>query len=107
MSEAKVTTEHEAIRRWAEERHGTPAKVKGTNGDPAVLRIAFADHDGREELVTISWEEWFRVFDEHELAFLHQEQTAAGKPSRYNRLVPRDTPERQRESEHRAAAHRS
>jgi hypothetical protein len=41
MSEGNVvTTDHEQIRRWAEERRGTPATVKSTmmKDEPGVLR---------------------------------------------------------------------
>src|SRR5215213_9562425 len=40
-----VTTHHEVIRQWAEERDGTPATVPGSEheGRPGVLRIDFDD----------------------------------------------------------------
>src|SRR4051794_34732042 len=43
-SESKTTTDHDEIRRWAEERGGRPATVEGTEGggeDAGVLRIDF------------------------------------------------------------------
>jgi hypothetical protein len=42
--DSKTTTDHEAIRRWVEERDGRPAAVRATgndNGDPGILRIDF------------------------------------------------------------------
>ena len=45
--EAQVTTDHEEIRRWVEERGGTPAVVKGTeSGDSALLRIDYPGFSG-------------------------------------------------------------
>jgi hypothetical protein len=43
MSEAKVTTDHETIRRWAEARGGRPRSVEGTGkkDDPGLLRFDF------------------------------------------------------------------
>lgn len=89
---ALVTTDHGEIRRWAEERGGVPATVRGTErrGEVGVIRIDFPD--GPEpKLEHIEWDEWFRKFDENQLAFLYQEKTATGKLSRFNKLVKRET----------------
>jgi hypothetical protein len=40
-----------------------------------------------ENLEEISWDEFFAIFDENDLAFLHQEKTADGKVSRFNKFV--------------------
>jgi len=91
--ESKTTTEHDEIRRWADERGGRPARVKetGSNDDPGILRIDFPG-DGRDEgLEEISWDEWFRAFDENDLAFLYQEETKEGEESRFNKLVSRNS----------------
>lgn len=86
--EAKQTTDHEEIRRWAEARDGRPASVKDTgDGEAGVLRIAFRDDPALED---ISWDDFFDKFEEEELAFLYQEKTADGKPSRFFKLVDRE-----------------
>ena len=87
--ESKRTTDHDTIRRWAEERDGTPASVRGTgDGDPAgVLRIDFPGGAGEESLEHITWDEWFRKFDESGLEFLYQEQKASGEGSTFFKLV--------------------
>ena len=88
----ETTTNHDEIRRWADERGGKPASVQGTGGggdDPGILRIDFAGDD--ENLEHISWEEWFEAFDENNLALVYQEQTADGEASRFNKLVSRDS----------------
>jgi hypothetical protein len=91
MASQTTTTDHEEIRRWVEEHGGRPARVRGTgeDGDPGVLRIDFPGGD-RDELDPISWDEWFRKFDEQELALLYQEQKASGEDSTFARLVRRD-----------------
>jgi hypothetical protein len=89
-SESTTTTDHDTIRRWAEERDGTPATVRGTgNGDPGVLRIDFPGGAGEDQLEHISWDEWFRKFDEANLAFLYQERKSSGEGSTFFKLVKR------------------
>jgi hypothetical protein len=88
-SESKVTTDHEEIRRWVEERGGHPARVKGTN----LLRIDYPGFSGGERLESISWDELFEVFDENNLSFLYQERTKDGGLSRFSKFVDRETAE--------------
>jgi hypothetical protein len=87
-----VTTSHEVIRHWAEERGGVPATVEGTeHGDLAgVLRFDFGERTA--ELRHITWEEWFRTFDERRLNFLYQEERKDGRQSTFFRL---ENPERE------------
>jgi hypothetical protein len=87
-----TTTDHEEIRRWVEEHGGKPARVRGTgNGEGAgVLRIDFPGGSGEESLEHISWDDWFRTFDENRLAFLYQEEKASGEDSTFSKLVSRD-----------------
>lgn len=87
MSEATTTTDHDTIRSWVEERGGKPAKVSDTGGDGGVLRIDFDPPD--DGLETIEWEEFFRIFDDRKLAFLHQDKTEGGETSRFNKFVDR------------------
>ena len=90
-AQAKVTTDHEEIRRWAEERGAVPARVRGTGGkgDVGMLRLDFPGYSGEESLEPISWDDWFRKFDESGLALLHQDQTAQGVKSNFNKLISR------------------
>ncbi len=103
---SKTTTNHDEIRKWAEQRGGKPAHVKGTGGknDPGILRIDFPGYSGEGKLQTISWEEFFKKFDEQKLAFVYQEKTADGEKSNFNKLVSRETVETK---EHSPASHRS
>jgi hypothetical protein len=95
MSETKYTPDHDTIRKWAEARGGRPAAVRTTHNDrdTGIIRIEFPDapnaHD--ENLQEISWDEWFRKFDESKLALLYQDETSGGKRSNFNKLVSRDT----------------
>lgn len=81
-----VTTSHEVIRQWAEARGGQPATVQGTEHEShlGVLRFAFNHDDDRLKRVT--WEEWFKTFDERGLNFLYQEQRSDGAQSNFFRL---------------------
>ena len=88
-SEAKVTTDHDAIREWVEERGGHPARVKGTK----VLRIDYPGFSGEERLEEINWDQFFEGFEENNLAFLYQDKTKDGKQSRFSKLVDRDNAE--------------
>jgi hypothetical protein len=89
MAEARMTTDHETIRRWAEKRGARPARVKGTGegDDPGVLRLDFGEPE--ESLEEISWDEFFEKFEENELALLYQDETGSGRESRFNKLVDR------------------
>jgi hypothetical protein len=92
-SQSDTTTDHQTIRRWAEERRGQPATVRGTErGDEAgVLRIDFPGGAGEDQLEHISWDEWFQKFEENKLAFLHQDEKASGEGSTFFKLVRRDS----------------
>jgi anaerobic selenocysteine-containing dehydrogenase len=94
-SEAKVTTDHEEIRRWVEKRGGHPARVKGTErGESAgLLRIDYPGYSGEGKLEEITWDEFFEGFEENNLAFLYQEKTKDGEESRFSKLVDRDKAE--------------
>jgi len=90
MAQASTTTDHLVIRKWAEERGGSPARVKGTEdaSGEGILRFDFAEPD--EKLEKISWEEFFETFDDKNLALLHQDKTADGKTSRFFKFVHRE-----------------
>src|SRR5260221_7747696 len=94
-SHNRVLTDHDEIRKWAEERGARPARVTGTGSrdDPGILRLDFPGYTGEDTLEPISWEEWFKGFDQHRLALIVQDTTADGKRSNFNKLVSRDTVE--------------
>jgi hypothetical protein len=90
MSQSHTTTDHDKIKKWVEERGGRPATVKATeeDGHAGLLRIDFGPKDDRLE--EISWDEFFKKFDEAGLAFLYQDKTKDGKISRFHKFVLRD-----------------
>jgi len=92
-AESKVTTNHDEIKNWVEERGGKPARVKGTGDDDSagVLRIDYPGFTGEGTLETITWKEFFETFEESKLAFLYQEQTKDGEESRFSKLISRDS----------------
>jgi hypothetical protein len=90
MSSAQVTTDHDFIRKWCEERGGRPTKVRGTEGKDGegILRIDFAEPD--DKLEQIPWDEFFETFEDRQLGFLHQDETGGGKTSRFFKFVRRE-----------------
>jgi hypothetical protein len=91
MSASKTTTDLKVIKKWAEEREGKPTKVKGVGGEvDGIIRIDFPGYSGEDSLEDISWEEWYKIFQDRKLAFLYQDETSSGKESRFFKLVNRD-----------------
>jgi hypothetical protein len=100
MGSAIRTTDHDGIRRWAEDRGGIPTIVKGTEG---LLRIDFvrgAASGGRAaSLEEVSWDRWFEIFDENALTFL----CSLEPDNKFFKLV-RATREEQAEKDRAAAS---
>ena len=93
MTPAEKTVDHQTIKSWVEKRGGRPARVSATARDEGhdgggILRIDFQEPD--ESLEEISWEEFFEIFEQNRLAFLHQDTTSGGKTSRFVKFVNRD-----------------
>jgi hypothetical protein len=101
-AESKVTFDHDEIRRWAEQRNAKPACVRGTGGgrDIGMIRLDFPGYSGESSLEHIAWEDWFKKFDERNLALLYQEKTASGEKSNFNKIVSRETAEAAEEYGH-------
>ena len=95
MATANTLTDHQAIQEWAESRKAKPSCVKGTGAadDVGMIRLDFPGYSGGDSLQEISWDEWFRQFDENGLALVVQEETASGERSNFNKLVKRDETE--------------
>jgi len=91
MSSARTTTSHETIRKWVEGHGGHPAVVAATeNSDRGggLLRIDFDEPDVNDDdrLHRITWDEFFRILDDNDLAFLHSEGD-----SRFNKFVEKES----------------
>jgi len=84
------------------ERHGgKPAAVEKTHrgDDVGIIRIMFpkAPHSEHQHLVEISWDEFFKEFDERDLALLYD-------PDRmFSKLIGRGTAEQRSEGRRHAA----
>ena len=87
--ESKTTDNHEIIQNWVEERSGQPALAdgiidKGKAG--RMLRINFSSNT-KEGLNDISWELFFEIFDENNLAFLYQEENIDGDQAKFYKII--------------------
>jgi hypothetical protein len=89
MEQAIRTIDHEEIQEWAESRGGSPAVVEGTHDEfgTGILRVDFGERD--EELEQITWQEFFRIFDNNDLAFIYQDATEDGAESYFCKFVAR------------------
>ena len=90
MSSGQTTTDHDAIRKWAEARGGRPSVVHGTEGGDGegILRFDFREKD--DKLDEVDWDTFFRTFEDRKLALLHQDKTADGHTSRFFKFVRRE-----------------
>ena len=105
---SNVTTDHDEIRQWAEERGAEPACVKGTRNkrNSCMIRLDFPGYSGEDSLEHISWDEWFDNFDRNNLALIYQEKTSGGQRSNFNKLVSRQTAQRSKGGRQKARAAR-
>ena len=88
MSDSNTTTNHSTIKKWAEERNGKPSIVEATEKNRSgLLRIDFNEKE--EGLKEISWDKFFEIFDENDLAFLYQEETNGSK-SRFFKIIDKE-----------------
>ncbi|PXY22189.1 hypothetical protein [Prauserella muralis] len=85
-----VTTDHDEIKAWAEQRGAVPASVPGSTYDDHLgrLRFDFPGYGG-EKLEHVSWEEWLSTFDERKLEFVYQEHRKGGEESNFFRVRQR------------------
>ncbi len=93
MQTRACTTDRETIRRWVEQRGGRPAAIRARSREDyeaAAPRIDFPEYRSTGIVRRISWDEFFRKFDEKRLAFVYQERTRTGEMSRFFRFVFRD-----------------
>jgi hypothetical protein len=95
MSDSKITTDHNQIRKWVEDRGGHPARVKGTGpageSGGGVLRIDYPGYSGDDALEEITWEQFFDQFDKAGLSFLYQDKLESGETSRFSKLIDRNS----------------
>ena len=87
MSSARTTTDHETIRKWVDQHRGHPAIVR-TGSEGGVLRIDFDEPGGNDDtrLHRISWDEFFKAFDQNDIAFLYDPEG----DSRFSKFVSKE-----------------
>lgn len=84
---AETTTDHDTIRKWAEAHGGKPAAVESTHENGVgIIRIMFpkASQAHHENLVEISWDEFFKQFEESKLALIYEDD------NNFSKIVSRD-----------------
>lgn len=87
-----ATTDHDVIRRWADDRHATPVIIEGPSGDDRVgeLTLDFDFGNALEDLRQLTWDEWLAAFDERGLRFRFSDAPRAdGSVSYEYHLEPR------------------
>ncbi len=97
MAQTKVTTNHGEIIRWVQKHKGKPqiAVDPQAGSDLPIIRIDFpgAGVDnflGSDEITrNLSWEEFFRFFDEERLAFIYEDRDKLADPSLAYRFIKR------------------
>ncbi|WP_420457667.1 hypothetical protein [Neolewinella sp.] len=85
MASSKTTTDHATIKEWARSRNGIATTI--SDGDSDILRIHFpeASADEDETFDEVSWDDFFKIFDERKLAFLY----STDQDSTFNKFVNR------------------
>ncbi|MCB8837709.1 hypothetical protein [Aurantimonas sp. VKM B-3413] len=87
MAHSKMVVDHDEIRSFAEKTGGKPSLVADTENSgkgPGVLRFDHGrDNDGLEE---ISWDRFFEIFEEQELALMLDD---SGDNPNFNKFVSR------------------
>ncbi len=93
---SEITTDHDVIKKWIEDRGGHPSVVRATEGKRptrsktggGLLRVEFRDPN--DALDDVDWEGFFEVFEENKLAFLHYDRRKDGQISQFSRFLFRD-----------------
>jgi hypothetical protein len=91
--ESNITTDHDEIRRWAEERGGAPVIVRDTTSlspGEGYLNLEFPGYDRGENAQRVSWDDFFRTFEERNLAFQYQQERPSGTETFNFKLIDRD-----------------
>ena len=70
-AEVIVTEDTDHIQDWIEEHGGKPAMTDEVGSVDIELGIDFEDEDEDENLEPISWEDFFLILDEKDLAFAY------------------------------------
>ncbi|MFA4886841.1 MAG: hypothetical protein WC595_01385 [Candidatus Nanoarchaeia archaeon] len=94
----KITTDHGEMRKWVKERKGHPIHLKGmldADEIPISIKLPHSTMEGSE----ITWDEFFKQFDDRNLAFEYEERDENGELSLFFKLIKQILPEAQPELE--------
>ena len=81
MSKQNTLTDHDAIKKWADNYDATPSVVQTDDGQSGILRF---DMDGdNDDLEKVTWEHFFNLFEENKLALITADD------SNFNKFVSR------------------
>ncbi len=90
MSKAKssmhTTINHQEIRQYVEARGGTPSVIS----DTGTLQISYPGSASAGAAESVTWDQFFKAFEDNNLAMAYQEETAEGKPSNILKFVQRE-----------------
>lgn len=87
----KTTINHATIKEWVVKHNGEPAIAEGIitkSNAGEMLRIDFHSH-ANEGLECISWEQFFKIFEEHKLMLKYNYQAVKGEASKSWKIVKR------------------
>jgi hypothetical protein len=92
MKDTVSTIDHNEIKSWTEERKGAPASLKEPSEEASnlILRILFNGDKNVNQAKEISWEQFFKLFEQHQLALVYKHENFGGKLSNSHRFVFRD-----------------
>jgi hypothetical protein len=92
-SKVVSTRDHEVIRQWASRRRAEPATGEATASGPATVDVKDGgagirfNFPGQGMFRPIAWEEWFQNFDQHECAFVFDQNAPDTASSNRYRIV--------------------
>jgi len=79
-SGSRITTDHDEIREWVDEHGGRPVRgpVLSAEGQYGTIEIDFSGGRADRSLEPVDWDEWFRIFDDDQLALLIRDEDQGG-----------------------------
>lgn len=80
------TINHDEIKQWAEDRGGRPS-VATSPRSAGFLAIDFGE--GGAVLEQVSWDEFFRMFEENDFAFVYEAESGDGETTYFYQFVAR------------------
>ena len=99
-----ATQDHQLIREWAARHDAEPATGEATHSGPATVDVQDGgagirfNFPAASRFRTITWDEWFRNFTQHDLVFVYETDMPGQPPNATYRLVPRHRLQKQKQS---------